>query len=1569
MKPISILYTSLKSVNPDSTRAGNNRRLSLIILPLLLGGLFTVLLTACGGGGSSDDSRAGPPSISNFRAIPGDETLMLSWTNPKSDNITGFNITWFDTNNPEEVNWRILDSANALSSEADVSYTISNLDNDKDYEVTVVVLYGDSPSAESASLKRRPGVNADRDNLPDSLDNCPSVSNSEQDDADNDGIGDACDPEPNNPEPLSTMGFSDFSAIPADSSLLLSWTNLVPKGIRGLSSTFNIKWYDEDRLTSNNITLSSDAVKYTITGLTNGKDYFVSISYSYEFSGGGGGGSIPPVKRRPGVNTDGDDLPDSLDNCPSVSNSDQTDTDNDGIGNACDPEPNNPEPLSTMGFSDFSAIPADSSLLLSWTNLVPNGIRGLSSTFNIKWYDEDRLTSNNITLSSDAVKYTITGLTNGKDYFVSISYSYEFSGGGGGGSIPPVKRRPGVNADGDDLPDSLDNCPSVSNSEQDDADDDGIGDACDPEPNNPAEPTGMNDDNNRLTLSCDYAADGTLDECTTYTYNDAQQLIRTDARSDNGSLTSYDTYNYYADGQPTLEVYFDDIIEFIFESLFSYSGILPLNIIYNTDNPPPSQVIVSLEVYNEDGTFSGYDNYSYNEAGQLTRNEFNLDFGTDFGTARYIEYTYNTARQLTRDEYYPDGRTLSAYQTYNYNAAGQLTRKETYSRDDTLSLYQTYSYNAAGQLTRKEDYFSDDTLAGYYTYTYNAAGQLTQSNLYSDIFCRATVYTYGGGSRVPPNLLADNSDECFSGGGSPATNPVSDFRAIPADSSLLLSWTNPARDDITGFNITWMDTDNPEEVNWIILDSANDLLPEATVSYTISGLSNDNDYAVSVRVLYSDGALSEAVRVFRTPGPNADGDSLPDSLDDGDYDNDGYSDNIDNCPSVSNFGQDDADNDGIGDACDPEPNNPADMNDDNNRLTQFCTYAADGELDDCTDLTYNDAQQFIRSDTRSGDRSLLYYATYNYYANGRFTQEVYHNNTNGANFFLNIIDNTDNPQPSQVNISSEIYTADGLLFLSGNYSYNVAGQLTHGEFYDSDGTLSEYQTYIYNEARQLTRVEFYDSNRTLFEYEIYIYNPAGQLAREEFYHSNGTLFEYSNYTYNAAGQATQEDSYDAADTFCEATVYTYGGGSGRFPNLPADDSDECFFGGGSPGPAPEPTYPVSDFGAIPADGSLLLSWTNPARDDILEFNITWFDTNNPEEVNWIILDSANDLLPEATVSYTISGLINDNDYTVTVVVIYSDGSSAESASLNRRPGVNADGDSLPDSLDNCPSVSNSDQTDTNGDGTGDACDLAVPITPADMNGDNNRLTQRCDYEANGTLDSCFNYTYDAQQLIRAIRTEANGSLSRMITFNYFADGQPTREVYYNLSAAVVISEPLASNIIYNISGQQPTEVIFAIEVRSADNSIEYTNWTYNAAGQLIGDDTYYEDEDGSGLFGNNNFTYNPAGQLTRFDGYSGASEDFTGHTNLTYNPAGQLTGVNNYDSDGMLDSYEIYIYNAAGQVIRMNERISSNLYNTFTYNLAGQLNRADEYSLSPGDDDDAVGELSGYSIYIYGGDN
>lgn len=48
-------------------------------------------------------------------------------------------------------------------------------------------------------------------------------------------------------------------------------------------------------------------------------------------------------------------------------------------------------------------------------------------------------------------------------------------------------------------------------------------------------------------------------------------------------------------------------------------------------------------------------------------------------------------------------------------------------------------------------------------------------------------------------------------------------------------------------------------------------------------------------------------------------------------------------------------------------------------------------------------------------------------------------------------------------------------------------------------------------------------------------------------------------------------------------------------------------------------------------------------------------------------------------------------------------------SFELTPPADTDADSIPDAIDNCPGTPNPDQADSDGDGTGDACDLAIAV--------------------------------------------------------------------------------------------------------------------------------------------------------------------------------------------------------------------------------------------------------------------
>jgi hypothetical protein len=127
----------------------------------------------------------------------------------------------------------------------------------------------------------------------------------------------------------------------------------------------------------------------------------------------------------PNFDADGDGIPDAQDNCPTVSNSAQTDTDFDGIGDACDAV-NDP-------------------------NVDTDG-DGLSNS------EENSIGTNPTNPDSDG-----DGVNDGQD----------------GAPLDPNVTS--LDADEDGVNDDVDNCPDVANADQAALDGDGIGDACDPD--------------------------------------------------------------------------------------------------------------------------------------------------------------------------------------------------------------------------------------------------------------------------------------------------------------------------------------------------------------------------------------------------------------------------------------------------------------------------------------------------------------------------------------------------------------------------------------------------------------------------------------------------------------------------------------------------------------------------------------------------------------------------------------------------------------------------------------------------------------------------------------------------------------------------------------------------------------------------------------------------------------------------------------------------------------------------------------------------------------------------------
>ncbi len=155
---------------------------------------------------------------------------------------------------------------------------------------------------------------------------------------------------------------SNLAAFPGDSVINVSWTNPEHNNI----NQFNITWTDTTstrnmtiKLTSSETNVSALArVNYPIENLINGHNHTLQVTVIYET-----GRTVPSaiLRRTPGMNTDGDEYPDSTDedddndgindfetdgatprdNCRTTVNPRQVSSDGDDIGDACDPDDDN----------------------------------------------------------------------------------------------------------------------------------------------------------------------------------------------------------------------------------------------------------------------------------------------------------------------------------------------------------------------------------------------------------------------------------------------------------------------------------------------------------------------------------------------------------------------------------------------------------------------------------------------------------------------------------------------------------------------------------------------------------------------------------------------------------------------------------------------------------------------------------------------------------------------------------------------------------------------------------------------------------------------------------------------------------------------------------------------------------------------------------------------------------------------------------------------------------------------------------------------------------------------------
>ena len=315
----------------------------------------------------------------------------------------------------------------------------------------------------------------DGDGVADPLDNCPVLNSPDQRDDDGDGIGNPCEAQP-------VMGLR--AVVHSPNVVNLSWTN--PRAsVLQLLNISDRSVPEQLNRTAINITaaedLAADAqVMHQVGDLVGLTTYTFTVS-GLDLRHGRRNQTLPaatisiatPVDP---ADEDGDGFANAADNCPFLRSQDQTDDDNDGIGNLCEAE----------GVVDLGAqVAGETAVDLNWTNPADSELLML----NITYGPTDDTTNRSIVIITTAMDLAAgASVLRTLEVVPDIWYDFMVRGldarhGVRNQTLPPmfVRFRTRSSLDADGVADDDDNCLFDFNPDQADLDGDTYGDVCGPD--------------------------------------------------------------------------------------------------------------------------------------------------------------------------------------------------------------------------------------------------------------------------------------------------------------------------------------------------------------------------------------------------------------------------------------------------------------------------------------------------------------------------------------------------------------------------------------------------------------------------------------------------------------------------------------------------------------------------------------------------------------------------------------------------------------------------------------------------------------------------------------------------------------------------------------------------------------------------------------------------------------------------------------------------------------------------------------------------------------------------------
>ena len=275
---------------------------------------------------------------------------------------------------------------------------------------------------------------SDGDGVLDTLDNCPATPNADQADTDGDGIGDACDPD-------FTDGDGDGVADTADNCPTIPNADQTDTDGDGIGDACDPDLTDSDG-----------------DGVADAADNCPAIANpGQEDADGDGIGDVCD-------DSDSDGVVDAADNCPVIPNADQADFDGDGIGDVCDD-------------SDADGVfdAADNCPVTPNADQADFDGDGIGDVCDDSDADGVLDAADNCPLTANADQADLDG-----DGIGDVCDN-DLDGDGvlnTADNCPVTPNADQIDGDGDGVGDVCDNCPDTPNADQADADGNGVGDVC-----------------------------------------------------------------------------------------------------------------------------------------------------------------------------------------------------------------------------------------------------------------------------------------------------------------------------------------------------------------------------------------------------------------------------------------------------------------------------------------------------------------------------------------------------------------------------------------------------------------------------------------------------------------------------------------------------------------------------------------------------------------------------------------------------------------------------------------------------------------------------------------------------------------------------------------------------------------------------------------------------------------------------------------------------------------------------------------------------------------------------------